>query len=227
MGSQCRCCLKLNECPKSLLSHLQLAGVVHGEGSGDKCLGVILRERKHPPENAATVSAWCPFKINRAGRETLAGWGRKGFPEIRGTPYLARNTLNKYTNSDSWPILGSLSPPRPNWDCSSSGEHRKKFAQYPYSGMSSYPVWGQLLSREAGRGNRRGRQTGAIKTHQAETMAAELYHFFQLFSSLSRPNTDLVLQKKNDFHTFIRLPPALQSFLQTNLQFLARCRKKI
>lgn len=50
MGSQCRCCLKLNERSKSLLSHLQLAAVVHGQGSRDKWLGVILRERKHPPE---------------------------------------------------------------------------------------------------------------------------------------------------------------------------------
>lgn len=51
MRSQCRCCLKPNERTKSPLTHLQLAAVVRGQGSGDKWLGVILRERKHPPES--------------------------------------------------------------------------------------------------------------------------------------------------------------------------------
>lgn len=61
IGSQCRCCLKLNEGPKSLLSFVANWSL-SSQRKGDKCLGAILiKKRKHPSNNnhgrTASVSA--------------------------------------------------------------------------------------------------------------------------------------------------------------------------
>lgn len=117
-----------------------------------------IRQAASTPKHC--LRTWCPFKINVSRREIFTRWGERfSFDRIAVKVYAKLRT--KKAQNVMFVTLQNILDSVQSW------LRHQKFTQNPYSGMSSYPVWGSFLQ-----GGRQRRGKGR-KRERLELQAAE------------------------------------------------------